>query len=326
MSIIGYLLTREEIYIKIYVVPTIKKVHSSKNSTLTFYVFHLPILMLLIGILASSALVTSKLTSKTFRKSSTEQSFGYVLGDDSDEDDDKEDDKNEDREDNEDDDDQENKENENELEQEEDDDNDDGKGERVGENKIKTQQRVQNSDGTYYFTKTETEGNKVKIETKTYDASGKLLKEEKHEGDDEGFESETENSSGNKLKIRVQDTEALIKREGVTGLDNFPLYLDENDGSVYVETPNGQVKLGVMPQSIIEKAEDLDTVDSVEDVELESETEDKLEFKLKTKSAEKLFGIFNVEIPATLYFDAQNGEQLRSEQTFMNKVLSFFSF
>ncbi len=186
--------------------------------------------------------------------------------------------------------------------------------------------------------KRETEGDKVKIETKTYDASGKLLKEEKSEGSDEGIETETEDSAGNKLKVRMENNKVLIKSEGVGGLDNFPLFLNEADGNVYVQTPQGDVMLGVMPQAILDKATASDDIDSVEEIEIESEPEDdsneesneedaaKLEFRLKTNKTQKLFGVVELEIPSTVYYDTQTGELLRSEQSFLNKILDMLSF
>ncbi|MFZ5424291.1 MAG: hypothetical protein ACOZAO_00670 [Patescibacteria group bacterium] len=329
-----------------------KKNNPSKTkTTITFYMLHLPVLLVVLGVLAFSALVSFKALPKKSEDSLSEQPLGYVLGDDDDEKESKEDnkhedDKDDDEDDNKDEDDDKDDEDED-KDEDKDDDRDDDKDEDEDddkdddndfenefelevedelENKVKTQNRIQNSDGTYSIVKTETEGDKVKIESKTYDASGKLIREEKHEGSDEGFESETEDSTGNKLKIRVQDTETLIKKEGISGLQNFPLFVNEADGSVYVQTPKGDVKLGVMPQAIIEKAESSEDVDDIEEVELETDAEDKLEFKLKTKKAEKLFGIFELEIPSTVYYDAQDGEELRSEKTFITRVLDFFSF
>ena len=58
---------------------------------------------------------------------------------------------------------------------------------------------------------------------------------------DEGLEIETEDTAGNKLKVRMEKNKVLIKSEGVGGLDNFPLFLDETDGKVYVQTPQGDV-------------------------------------------------------------------------------------
>lgn len=314
--------------------------HNNKNnnssSGIILYAFHLHLLLLVLGFFAITGLVSSKLLTKTSAETTNGQSLGYILGDD-----DEEEDEDEDENENETEDDDENENegyddnnadadedeaedegsddsNEDEYEFEDDEDEDD--------NKSKTQERVQNSDGTYSIVKTETEGDKIKIETKTYSAAGKLLKEEKHEGSDEGIESETEDSSGNKLKVKVTDTNTLIKNEGVTGLSKFPLYINELDGSVYVETPTGDVKLGVMPQAVVDKASLMADVDSIESVEIESADDDNLEFKISTKHSEKLFGIFKLEIPSDVYFDAQSGEQTHSEQTFFNKVLAFLSF
>ena len=317
--------------------PTKEK--SAHVSGVVFYVLHLPILLLVLSVFSISAFVTSKIANKTVndQESLASTDSSPVLGDEDEDDNEGEDeeenedesddnDENEDSDEDEDEDEDEDKDDEDEAKDEDDDD------ENVS--KTKTQERVQNNDGSYSVVKHEIEGDKVKIETKTYDASGNLLKEEKSEGSDEGIETETEDSDGNKLKVRMENNKVLIKSEGVGGLDNFPLFLDETDGNVYVQTPQGDVMLGVMPQAILDKATASDDIDSVEEIEIESEPEDeseeedstKLEFRLKTNKTEKLFGVVELEIPATVYYDTQTGELLRSEQSLLNKILDMFSF
>lgn len=315
---------------------------------MTFYVFHLPVLLLIVAVFVLSTFISSKLTNKVTKeqKASDAKELSYILGDD-DESEDEDEDEDESKDGDSDDEDENKDENEDEDEdKEEDEENEDTDDldedlneieeedelEDEDTSKNKTEERVQNNDGTYSIIKKELENDKTKIETKTYDAFGKLLKEEKYEGSDEGIESETEDSSGNKLKVRVEDNKILIKSEGVTGLDNFPLFLDKADGNIYVQTQNGEVKLGVMPQAILEKAESSDDIDSIEEIEIESDDDSgdddtsKLEFRLKANKSEKLLGLFELEIPATVYYDAQTGEYLRSERSFINNILAFLSF
>lgn len=303
------------------------------KKSLTFYVLHLPVLLLILGVFALTTFVSNRTFSNRFSNPDVLSSGSGEDGDDDDDEDETDVDEDEDEGDDDDGDDEDNSgsdsndddEDEDELEVEDDlDENDED------ETEIKTEQKITNSDGSYSIVKKETEGDKTKIEVKTFSVFGKLLSEEKYEGSDEGIESETEDSTGNKLKIRLENNKVLIKSEGVTGLNNFPLIKDAADGSIYVRTPNGDIKLGVMPQAIIEKAQNSDGIDVIEEVEIEdaedSEEDDDLEFRLETKKSQKLFGVFKLEIPSTFFYDAQSGEYLRSYQPIISQILDFLSF
>ena len=79
-----------------------------------------------------------------------------------------------------------------------------------------------------------------------------------------------------------------------------------------------------MPDAIVEKAQSSDDIDEVETLELE--TEDNLEYKLTGTKSGDLLGIFAIQIPSTLVYDADTGEFLRMEdQTILTKLLNFLS-
>ncbi len=321
--------------------PNNQKIKKSKSIVL--YVLHLPILLLLLGFLGISTFISTKASADK----------GSVLSsgssNDDDEDEDKDEDKNddEDSDDNDSDEDEDSDDNDNDNNnKDEDNDEDDNKDEIENELEIedesdddfiastkqKSEEKVQNADGTYSIVKKEIEGDKIKIESKTYNSFGKLVKEEKSESSDEGIETESEDSDGNKLKVRVENSKVLIKSEGTKGLTNFPLFLDEADGNVYVQTPKGEVMLGVMPQTILDKIALSDDVATVSEIEIESEENDdssedmKLEYKVNAKKSEKLFGVINLELPSVAYYDTQTGDLLRTDKTIITKILDFFSF
>lgn len=140
-------------------------------------------------------------------------------------------------------------------------------------------------------------------------------------------------SGENELRIKLDGDNFLLTRNGVNASSRFPLVVDDATGTVSVQTPNGEIRLGVMPDTIIEKAQALDNVDSVSSVALEagdvsSNTSDRtaLEFKMTGAKSEKLLGVFALQIPSVVTFDAQTGNFLRNEQTFVTKLLDLFSF
>ena len=155
---------------------------SSYPSSVTFYVLHLPVLLLVLSVFSISAFVTSRVANKaTGGKETIKGKDEPVVGDE--DSDDEEENENEDKDEDEDkdkDDDEDRDEDEDENENEDKDENEDDErdeDESEDSSKSKTQERVQNSDGSYSLIKQEIEDDKVKTETKTYDASGNLISE-----------------------------------------------------------------------------------------------------------------------------------------------------
>lgn len=365
------------------------KKSSKKDFSVTFYVFGLPVLLLLIGVFAVSALASSRITSQRLSAISKE---GSVLskGSGGEGDDDKEDDEGED--------------NDSGRDSDNDDDNNDesdsGPGSKndssskpakiESSSNNKSEERVVNDDGTVSVVKTKEKDGRLKYEVKTYDTSGNKISVEKYESKDgeeksrvsaydelgnkisdvrletedgkevelrvkeggtelsrvrfdvekqelvvksESDDASEDESAENKLRIRLDGNNFLLTRQGVDALSKFPLTVDDASGAIFVQTPVGEVRLGVMPDTIVEKAKASDDIDDVSGVELESNnasvnTSDAapLEFKLAGTKSAKLLGLFNLQIPSTVVYDAQTGSFLRSERAFVTRVLDLFSF
>ncbi len=141
-------------------------------------------------------------------------------------------------------------------------------------------------------------------------------------------ESDSE-SDEDKLRIKMRGENFLLTRNGADALSKFPLIVDDATGQVLVQTPNGEISLGVMPDTIIEKAEASENIDNVSGVELEvgdASTGSSLEFKMFGTKSEKLLGMFTLQIPSIVIYNAQTGEFVRDEKTFVTKLLDLFSF
>ena len=195
--------------------------------------------------------------------------------------------------------------------------------------------------------KFESKEGEEKSRVKTYDETGTKLTDlrlETEDGKEIEFrvkEGETElsrvkfdaedqkliirtNDEANSLTIKISGGNFVLTRGGINALSNFPITIDDETGQIFVETPNGNIELKVMPDSIIERAQLADAAVVNEDLELSSE--DKLEYKLAGAKSEKLLGIFQVRIPSQLIYSAETGEFLKSEQGFITRVLDLFSF
>lgn len=364
-----------------------KKILNSKLSkSLVLYSIHIPILLLLLAFVGSFTLA---------QYSSEDSLVGQVLGKDSDDNDDEEDkDEDEDRD----------REDSDDNEDEKDSDEDRGSNSNSGSgsssnssvkpavknNEVKTEERVENTDGTYSIIETKEKDGEAEVEIITYNQNGDKLRVEKYEnkeGEEEArvsvydglgnkisdFRLETEDgkelelrlkegetelsrvrfdvekqellvktkessgsdgsNSSSDLRIRLLGNDFVLTRSGINALSKFPLVVDDATGEIVVQTPVGEVKLGAMPDSIVEKAKASSGVDDVLDLELQTTSEStsssssSLEFKLTGTKTEKLLGLFNLQIPTTLIYDANTGGFIRSEEpTFVTKILDLFSF
>ena len=196
------------------------------------------------------------------------------------------------------------------------------------EDEEKTRVKVYDTDGTKLSDlRLETkDGKRVEFRVKEgetelsrvrYDANDQKLIIRMDETESEGDESS--------LVIRQKDDSFQITRGGINALVNFPITVDDETGEVFVETPNGNVALKAMPDTILEKALLSDETESIDSLELVGD-EDQLRYRLTGTKTENLLGIFQVEIPTQLIYDAETEDFLSSEQSTLTRILDLFSF
>lgn len=198
--------------------------------------------------------------------------------------------------------------------------------------------------------KYESDNGKEKSKVKTYDVTGTKLSD---------FEFETEDGKKLELKVKEGDTELqrvrlnvdknelivragdesririrtsqnnfVVSREGINAVSKFPISVDDATGEVFVKTPAGDVLLKAMPDTIVQKAQASDDLDSVESVGFgtQADVSLNLEYVVTGTKSEKLFGMFTLNIPSSLIYDAQTGEFVRNDQGVVTRVLDLFSF
>ena len=192
-----------------------------------------------------------------------------------------------------------------------------------------TEVKLESKDGKKLELKTKQNGTESKVKFDAEKQELEIETEDNEIDDDDANElNETENTES-KLKIKVVGDSFEISRKGINAQSKFPLVVDETTGAIFVKTPNGEVKLGAMPDTIVEKAKtssNLDTVDSVELDDSVDETDDTIEFTLTGTKSQNLFGVFEMQIPTTVTYDANTGEFIKSDQTLTNRIIDLFSF
>ena len=148
----------------------------------------------------------------------------------------------------------------------------------------------------------------------------------------EEFQIDEENT----LRIKVSDPGFNLIKGNANALVKFPLVVDEETGEVFVTTPNGQIRLGIMPDAIVERARAAQNLRDVVQLEVvpgssveESSTvlnDTNLEYLVTGAKSERLLGMFSINIPQVLRYDAQNATLLEAKQTIAFKLLDLLSF
>jgi hypothetical protein len=191
-----------------------------------------------------------------------------------------------------------------------------------------TEVKLESKDGKKLELKTKQNGTESKVKFDAEKQELEIETEDNEIDDDTNEINETENTES-KLKIKVVGDSFEISRKGINAQSKFPLVVDETTGAIFVKTPNGEVQLKAMPDTIVEKAKaasNLDTIDTVELNDSADEADDTIEFTLTGTKSQNLLGVFEMQIPTTVTYDANTGEFIKSDQTLTNRIIDLFSF
>ncbi len=185
-------------------------------------------------------------------------------------------------------------------------------GKKLREVKIETQ------DGKVVEVKVKEDSGASRVK---YDVESRTLEIRSrgtYKGDEEAEETY------DKVIIRAVGDDFVLTRKGAGVKVNYPLTVDNETGDISVKTPIGEVTLKAMPDTIVQTVRDRNGLDVVESVDLVSDNG--LQYVVSGKRQEKLLGLFDVEIPLEVKFDAATGTFRSVEQGFWSKALDLLSF
>jgi hypothetical protein len=134
-----------------------------------------------------------------------------------------------------------------------------------------------------------------------------------------------------RLKENIE-SQTIEMTKGEDKLDiTLPVIINSDTKQVSVGTSSGkEVEIKAELRDAIEKTlEHLDLQDTIPPQEVGTsivEDDGKVVYKLETQKRQKLFGFLPVKVEETTTLDAESGELVKTEKSFANRILDFFSF
>lgn len=188
----------------------------------------------------------------------------------------------------------------------------------------RTRIRLDSNGGRFEL---ENEDGKLKIKIKEHDGTELELEDETLDDINEALEEEDihlATASGNRLRIR----RGLFEAE-----THFPLSINPTTNTLTVTTPAGEKDVAVLPDQAVANLLRLKFIDSVASGSAEENpTGIKLGllgnnpvFQVLGVDEQKLLGFIPVFINKTSFVSAENGQVIRVDVTFLNRLLDLFS-
>lgn len=174
---------------------------------------------------------------------------------------------------------------------------------------------LKSEDGKLKIKIKEEDGREFELETESLDDINDALEEE---------DIHLATASGNRLRIR----RGLFEAE-----THFPLSINPTTNTLTVTTPAGEKDVAVLPDQAVINLLRFKFIDRIASGSAaENPTGIKLEllgnnpvFQILGVDEQKLLGFIPVSIGKTSYVSAENGEIVRIDETFFNRLLDLFS-
>lgn len=196
---------------------------------------------------------------------------------------------------------------------------------RVRTEPNKVRMRLDSTGGRFEL---EGEDGKLKIKIKEEDGREFELESESIDDINEALSDEgisVASASGNRLRIR----RGLFEAE-----THFPLSINPTTNTLTVTTPAGTRDVAVLPDQAVTNLLRLKFIDKIASGSAaENPTGIKLGllgnnpvFQILGSDDQKLFGFIPVSVNKTSFVSAENGQVVKVDETFLNRLLDLFSF
>lgn len=181
------------------------------------------------------------------------------------------------------------------------------------------------------------ENGRIFVRVKTEDALGNETDQRLELRPEDGRAKLTfeENGVEKEVTIKVQSGRFVIEQEGfgttadTSAFVNFPLTIDTETNSIAVTTPLGVINVQQLPSTAIDgllSSNVIDTIDSTELDETESNTEDANEqvvYRIKGVKNTRFLGLITVDAPILAEVSAITGEQVFVQQPWYLNAFGF---
>ena len=181
------------------------------------------------------------------------------------------------------------------------------------------------------------ENGKILVRVKTEDAFGNETDQRLELRPEDGRAKLTfeENGVEKEVTVKVQNGRFVIEQEGfgttadTSAFVNFPITIDTETNTISVTTPLGVINVQQLPSSAIEGlllSNVIDTIDSTELDETETDTEDANEqvvYRIKGVKNTRFLGLITVDAPILAEVSAINGQQVFVQQPWYLDAFGF---
>lgn len=179
---------------------------------------------------------------------------------------------------------------------------------------------IRDEDKTKTFVRYDENHNSIKV---IQNPSEQRKTESETEVEDE---NETETEDEIEIDFDQDSEEVEITRNGKSARVTLPVSVNDDTGGVVLSTSQGDVVLAQLPDMVVEQAMEDHENTRFKKIRIREQDDKKLVYELTAEKAEKLLGLFAVQVPSLVEYDAQTGELVNSSQTFMQQVLDILSF
>ncbi|MCL5784070.1 MAG: hypothetical protein M1142_01790 [Patescibacteria group bacterium] len=175
----------------------------------------------------------------------------------------------------------------------------------------------------------ETEKKLEKTDTKEVETKNQEKSLETESGEASGSSKESQGKRED-VEIGTEGNDFKLQSQGQTALSNFPLYINQATGQLYVNTPQGAKMIRVLPPQAAAIATTAGVVNKIEGMEITNtslpEATNEATVTVSGLKVGKMFGLIPVSVPVQTVIGANSGLVFQNIEPFWLKVLSPFIF
>lgn len=130
-----------------------------------------------------------------------------------------------------------------------------------------------------------------------------------------------------KVSVKSLDDQFELEQEGsvLKVKSALPLSVSSETNEITITTPDGEKNINVLPQVAVDDVFATGVISSAEKVELQTQDDGSVVYKVDGSDTKKLFGFIEIKIPKTIKVSVDSGLVVGIEQSFSSKLLNLLS-
>lgn len=131
---------------------------------------------------------------------------------------------------------------------------------------------------------------------------------------------------GSRVSVRVEGNQVVIEGEHTRTVTDLPISVNEETDVLTVTTPAGEHEVAVLPDAAVQAAIDAGTASDVQHQTVRLLLRgDEVAYEVQGIKKLRFLGFFPLTTDITMFLSTQTGEVVATHQSWLDRVLSFFS-